>query len=118
HPVLDGGPATCTGAVAGDERLGRRQLRVVKTRSLIRTVEKRQQLPLNLNCWHIRSSRWTGQEALHHHCCSADCIGPPYQSLFESDPMRTLFDCTAFLCFEHLLGHPVEFLEDDRLAAH
>src|ERR1700730_17486315 len=38
--------------------------------------------------------------------------------LFESHPMRTLFDCPALLRFDHLLSHPVEFLQYDRLAAH
>ena len=42
HPVLDGGPAAGTGAVTGNERFGRRQFRVVKTRPLIRAVENRQ----------------------------------------------------------------------------
>src|SRR6267142_4636612 len=108
HPVLDRGAATGTGAVTGDERLGRRQFRVVKTRPLIRTVEKRQQLPLNFNCCHIRSSRWRA-------------LGPRINTvplLFESDPMRTFLDLTAFLRFQHLLRHPVEFLQYDRLAAH
>ena len=32
--------------------------------------------------------------------------------------MRALLDAPALLCFEHLLGHPVELLQHDRLAAH
>src|ERR1700676_832905 len=32
--------------------------------------------------------------------------------------MRTLFDGSAFLRFDHLLGHPVKFLQDDGLATH
>src|ERR1700682_2730773 len=42
----------------------------------------------------------------------------PITLLFESDPMRALFDFSAFLRFKHLLRHPVEFFQHDRLAAH
>ena len=36
HPVLDRGPAAGAGSVPRDERLGLRQLRIVKTRTLVR----------------------------------------------------------------------------------
>src|SRR6266568_1721127 len=38
--------------------------------------------------------------------------------LFESDPVRALFDFPAFLRFRHFLGHPVKFLQYNGLAAH
>src|ERR1700690_3020557 len=40
------------------------------------------------------------------------------QLLFESNPMRALFDFAALLDFQHLLGHPIKFLQHDRLTAH
>src|SRR5580704_7758569 len=38
--------------------------------------------------------------------------------LFESDPMRALFDLSTLLRIRHFLRHPIKFLQYDRLAAH
>src|ERR1700722_9160429 len=41
-----------------------------------------------------------------------------YGLMFESHPMRALFDLSALLYFQHFLRHPVKFLQHDGLAAH
>src|ERR1700719_2448170 len=56
HAVLDGRPAAGARAVAGDERLGRGEIRIIETRALIRVAENRKGLTLNFNSWHIDSS--------------------------------------------------------------
>src|SRR5580704_935190 len=38
--------------------------------------------------------------------------------LFESNPMRALFDLSTFLGIHHLLSHPIEFFQHDGLATH
>src|SRR6202035_2880510 len=78
-------------------------------------------LSLTSKCCHTASPGWrseaasrmhyiTDREARRNNCFTA--------LFFESNPMRTLLDFAAFLRFQHLLGHPVEFLQHDSLAAH
>src|ERR1017187_3236701 len=38
--------------------------------------------------------------------------------LLKSNPMRALFDFAALLYCQHFLGHPIKFLQHDRLATH
>src|SRR6202167_169188 len=56
HSVLDRRPAASTCTVAGNERLAPGQLRIVETRTLIRVIKNRQQLPLNFYRCHVNSS--------------------------------------------------------------
>src|ERR1700758_424066 len=49
----------------------------------------------------------------------ADGLGWPSLPLFlEADPVSALFDLAAILGLDHFLGHPIEFLQHDGLAAH
>ena len=53
HSILNRRPAAGAGAMPRNERFGRRQFRVIKSRALIRTAENRQHLPLNFYGCHI-----------------------------------------------------------------